>query len=133
MAGFKSESFKHVVYFSAGATGSGGSASDPAPISAKDCLAIPAGTVIDGVDVIVTTAVTGSSPQLNVGDDDDADGYVADANVTEGTPAHYVGAGAYVTGGIKKYYSATGKEVKFALGGTASAGAFMVVISGYRL
>lgn len=133
MAGFKGEKFVHVTYFSAGATGSGGSAADPAPISAKDLMAIPAGTVIEWVDVIVTTAVAGSSPQLRVGDDDAAEGFVADANVTEATPAVYAGAGTYIATGAKKYYSATGKEVKFSLGGTASSGVFMVAVQGYRL
>lgn len=131
--GFKKEELLQVMYFSAGATGSGGSAADPAPLAAKDILAIPAGSVISGVDVIVTTIVSGSSPQINVGDDDDADGFVADANVTEGTAAVYSGAGAYIATGAKKYYAATGKEVKLAIGGTASAGAFIVAVFGYRV
>ena len=130
---FKKELLLKVKYYSAGATGSGESALDPANIAASDVMAIDEGMVIEGVDVIVTTAVTGSSPQINVGDDDDADGYVADANVTEGTPAVYSGAGAYVSSGAKKYYSATGKEVKLAIGGTVAAGAFKVVVKGYRV
>lgn len=130
---FKNELVLHVKHYSYGATGSGGSASDPAAIASGDIMAIPAGFVAEAVDVIVTTAVTGSTPQINVGDDDDADGFVADANVTEGTPAVYSGAGAYVTGGAKKYYSATGKEVKLAIGGSVSAGAFKVVVKGYHV
>lgn len=130
---FKNESILKVKHYAAGASGSGESSSDPAGFSAGDIMPILADSVITGCEVIVTTAVTGSSPQINVGDDDDADGFVADANVTEGTPGVYNGAGAYIASSAKKYYSAAGKEVKLALGGTLSAGAFKVVVHGYRV
>lgn len=130
---FKKESILKVKHYAAGGTGSGESASDPAGFSDADIMAILEGTVISGCDVIVTTAVTGSSPQINVGDDDDQNGFVADADVTEGTPAVYIGAGAYIASGAKKYYSAAGKEVKLDVGGTLSAGAFKVVVHGYRV
>lgn len=130
---FRYENILKVKHYAAGATGSGNSSSDPAGFTAGDIMAILEGTVIEGVDVIIKTAVTGSSPQINVGDDDSANGFVADANVTEGTPAVYSGAGSYVSTGAKKYYSAAGKEVKLALGGTVSAGAFAVVVKGYRI
>lgn len=131
--GFKSEAFVHVKYYSAGATGSGASAADPAAAASGDIFAVPEGLVVEACDVIVTTAVTGSSPQINVGDDDDPNGYVADADVTEGTPGLYPGAGDLIATGAKMYYSAVGKEVKLAIGGTLSAGAFIVVVKGYRV
>lgn len=130
--GFKNEGILEIKWYSVGGSGAGSSSDDAASAVAGDVVAIPAGAVVTAVDVIVDTAVTGTSPQINVGDDDDADGFVADANVTEGTPGVYLGAGAYVASGAKKYYSAEGKEVKLALGGTLAAGKFAVVVHGYR-
>lgn len=126
--GFKKEPLLHVKYFAFGATGTGISASDPASPVDGDIFAIPAGAVITACDVIITSAVTGS---IDVGDDDDPDGFSATAGITEGTPGVYVGAGAYVGSGAKKYYSAAGKEVKLDAT-TISAGAFTVVVNGYH-
>ena len=126
--GFKKEPLLHVKYYSFGATGSGISAADPASPVDGDIFAIPAGAVISGCDVIITSAVTGD---IDIGDDDDPNGFVATAGVTEGTPGLYVGAGAYLASGAKKYYSATGKEVKLDAT-TISAGAFTVVLHGYH-
>ena len=123
--------FMHRKCYAAGGTGSGASAGDPASAADSDVMAIPARSVIDQVQVVVTTAVTGSSPQINVGDDDDPNGYVEDADVTEGSTGASIGSGAYPDAG-PKYYSATGKEVKFDAGGTISAGAFCIIVKGYR-
>ena len=130
---FRYEEILKIKHYAAGGTGSGNSSSDPAALVSGDIMPISSDSVIVGVDVIIKTIVTGSSPQINVGDDDDADGYAADANVTEGTLGVYTGAGDYVASGAKKYYAAAGKEVKLALGGTLSAGAFSVVVKGYRI
>ena len=130
---FKNTDILEVKHYAHGASGSGESALDPAGIASGDIMKIMEGSVIEGVDVIITVAVGGTSPQINVGDDDLANGYVADADVTEGTPGLYRGDGSYVTGGAKKYYSLATKEVKLAIGGTVTSGAFKVVVKGYRV
>ena len=127
---FANEEFLKLKYYAAGATGSGASASDAANPVDGDIMAILAGVVVENVDVIVTTSITGAT-QLDVGDDDDQNGFVAAATLTAGQPV--VGAGAYLATGAKKFYSAAGKEVKLDMTGTASAGAFIVKIKGYRV
>lgn len=127
---FSNENVLAIKHYAYGASGSGNSASDPASPVDGDIMPILAGTVINGVDVIVKTAVTGS---IDVGDDDDADGYAATAGITEGTPGIYVGAGAYSADrATKKYYASAGKEVKLDAT-TISAGSFAVVVYGYRI
>lgn len=127
---FKNEEFLKVKYYAYGATGSGASASDAAAVSDSDVMKLEAGMVVENVDVLVTTSITGAT-QLDVGDDDDQNGFVAAATLTAGAPV--VGAGAYLTGGAKKYYSAAGKEVKVDVTGTATAGAFVVKVKGYKV
>jgi len=126
---FKNEQFLVVKHYEYGASGSGNSSSDPASPVDGDIVAILADCVIEGCDVIIKSAVTGS---IDIGDDDDADGFAATAGITEGTPGVYVGAGAYLSGGAKKRYSAAGKEVKLDAT-TISAGSFAVVVKGYRI
>lgn len=127
---FKQDPVLKVKHYAFGASGSGNSSSDPASPVDGDIMPILAGTVISGVDVIVKTAVTGS---IDIGDDDDADGFAATAGITEGTSGIYVGAGAYSADrATKKYYSAEGKEVKLDAT-TISAGSFAVVVYGYRI
>jgi hypothetical protein len=127
---FKNEEFLKVKYYAYNATGSGASAADPASPVDGDIMAIEEGMVVEGVDVIVTTSITGAT-QLDVGDDDDQNGFVAAATLTAGQPV--VGAGAYLASGAKKYYSAAGKEVKLDMTGTVSAGAFIVKVKGYKV
>lgn len=127
---FKNEEFLKVKYYAYGASGSGASAADPASPVDGDIMAIESGMVVEGVDVIVTTSITGAT-QLDVGDDDDQNGFVAAATLTAGQPV--VGAGAYLASGAKKYYSADGKEVKLDMTGTVSAGAFIVKVKGYKV
>lgn len=126
---FKNQEFVAIKHYAAGASGSGNSSSDPAAPVDGDVVAILADCVIENVDVIIKTAVTGS---IDIGDDDDADGFAATAGITEGTPGVYVGAGAYLTGGAKKLYQAAGKEVKLDAT-TISAGSFAVKVKGYRI
>lgn len=147
--GFPGEKFTTVKYYAFGGTGSGDSASNPASVGDKDVLAIPAGTRIDKVYMIVDTAVTGTT-DVDIGDDDDADGFVdGSLSLTLGTPGMYGWnakvAGAYLrvqTAGAtdaadiyvvpnSKFYSAAGKEVKMDATGTITAGAFRVVVEGY--
>lgn len=119
----------HVVHYAHGGTG-GGSAVAPKPIVDGDIIALPAGFVVSGVDVIVTAAVTGTT-QIDVGDDDDQNGFVAAATLT--LNALSVGAGAYLASGAKKFYPAAGKELKLDVAGASSAGAFKVVLKGYKV
>jgi hypothetical protein len=126
---FKNEQFLVVKHYSYGASGSGNSSSDPANPVDGDIIAILADCVVEKADCIIKSAVTGS---IDVGDDDDANGFIKTASVTEATPGIYVGDGDYLAAGAKKYYSAAGKEVKLDAT-TISAGSFAVVIQGYRI
>lgn len=124
--------------------------------AAKSCAAdgdlwdIPANTLINRVYVIIDTAVTGSS-DLDIGDDDDPDGYVdGSVSLTLGTAGLYGWnakvAGAYLrvqTAGVSdaadiyvvpsaKYYSATGKEIKQDITTACTAGKYRVVVEGLR-
>lgn len=128
--GFRNDSILATKCYEVGASGSG-SYESPASAADGDIFKIPANAVLEAVHVTVVTAITGTTPQVNVGDDDDADGWVADASVTEATPAVYVGAGAYASS--NKHYSAAGKELKLDVTGTLSAGKFCVAAKGYRL
>lgn len=151
--GFKGEQFEKVFYFS-GASGKGAltglSAANAKPIADTDIMAIPAGTIISKVFMIIDTAVTGSTA-ITVGDDDSAAGFIPSASLTLGTPGMYAwdakAAGAYLrvqTAGATdaadiyvvpqaKYYSAAGKEIKLDNTTTNTGGALRVVVQGYRL
>ena len=126
---FKNEQFLVVKHYEFGKSGSGNDSADPASPVDSDIVAILPDCVIEGCDVIIKSAVTGS---IDIGDDDDADGFAATAGITEGTAGVYVGAGAYLASGAKKRYAAAGKEVKLDAT-TISAGSFAVVIKGYRI
>lgn len=145
VSGFQGDvAFKQVVFYK-GAAGfgskAGSSYGNAKAIVDGDILAIEPGMIITKVYVIVDTAITGTSA-LNVGDDDDNDGFVPTASVTLGTPGMYAwsseNAGAYLKVGTgnapnAKYYAAAGKEVKLDVTGTNTAGAFRVVIEGYKV
>lgn len=142
----------HVTGASAAGSGDGRSyASAKACATDTNVWAIPAGTVIKNVFMIVDVAITGST-NIDVGDDDDADGFIdSSLSVTLGTAGMYGHnaklAGAYLrveTAGAtdaadiyvvpnSKYYSASGKEVKMAVTGTWTAGKFRIVIEGLYL
>lgn len=140
------------VKFGGSSANAGNSYSD-----AKSCAAdgdlwdIPAGVIIDKVYVSIDALVTGSS-DLDIGDDDDPDGFVdGSLSVTLGTVGVYSlnakVAGAYLrvqTAGAtdaadiyvvpaSKYYSAAGKEVKMDITTACTAGKFRVIIEGYYL
>lgn len=151
--GFGKEHFTKVFYFS-GASGSGSadglSSGNAAAIADGDIMAIEAGTVIEKVYVIIDSALSGSTA-IDIGDDDDADGFVKNASLTLGTPGMYgwdaKNAGAYLriqTAGASdatdiyvvpqaKYYSAAGKEIKLDNTTTNTGGAFRVVVEGYKV
>lgn len=148
--GFKGEKFQHVVYLESGGKGneSGLNAANAKDIEDADLWAIPAGTLIEKVYVVIGTALTGTTV-LAVGDDDDADGFVVNSDITLGSAGLYgYGVGydsaaylkKYVVGAsdptklapAAKYYAASGKEVKLDNTTTNTAGVMKVVIEGYR-
>ena len=153
MAYFNPRKFQQVVYFGGTTVGLGdasGKDASNAKAIADDTVVwnIPAGCLIERVYVIIDTLLTGTT-DLDVGDDDDADGFVdGSLSVTVGTVGMYgwnaKTAGAYLrvqTAGATdaadiyvvpnaKYYSAAGKEVKLDVTTANTAGAFRIVIEG---
>lgn len=147
--GAAGERFQKVIYVASGGSASckGLSYACAKPFADGDLWAIPAGTMIDRVYVIIDTAITGTTA-LTIGDDDSATGFVLNASLTLGTPGLYSydakGAGAYLriqTAGVTdpadvyvvptaKYYSAAGKEVKLDITTANTAGRMRVVIEG---
>ena len=146
------QKFQQVVYLKYGgaATNNGFSPENPKPFADGDLWPIPAGVVIEKVYFLNDTAITGTTV-MEVGDDDDADGFCTDAVLAGGfaTPGMYgysaKDAGAYLrtqTAGVTdaadiyvvpnaKYYSATGKEVKLNITTANTAGKGRVVIEGF--
>jgi hypothetical protein len=152
-AGWAGEPFRKIVYFEHGGkgAGSGNDAGNAKAIVDADVMAIEAGTVIEKAFVVIDTAITGTT-NLDVGDDDDADGFVdGSLSVTLGTAGMYgwdvKNAGAYLrvqTAGATdaadiyvvpnaKFYSAAGKEVKLDVTTASTAGKFRVIVEGYKL
>lgn len=143
--------FQQIVYLEYGGKGAqtGVNAANALPFADEDLWAIPPGTLINKVYMIIDTAITGST-DLDVGDDDDADGFIdGSGSLTLNTPAAYSlnakVAGAYLrvqTAGAtdagdiyvvpnSKYYAAAGKEVKLDNTTTNTAGKARVVIEGW--
>lgn len=148
------EKFHKEIYVKfGGSSANSGSSYD----AAKSCAAdgdlwnIPAGVVIEKAYMVIDTAITGST-NMDIGDDDDADGFIdSSLSVTLGTAGLYgwnvKTAGAYLrveTAGVtdpadiyvvpaSKYYSATGKEIKMDLTTACTAGRFRVIVEGMYL
>jgi hypothetical protein len=142
---------KEIFLYGAAAVGSGSgeSYSSSLPFVSGDLMAIPAGMIITRCFLIIDVAITGTT-NLDVGDDDDADGFIdGSLSVTLGTPGMYgwncKTAGAYLrteTAGVTdpadvyvvpnaKYYAAVGKEVKLACSTANTAGKARVVVEGH--
>lgn len=105
-----------------------------------DLLKIPDGTVIERVLVRIKTAATGTV-NLTVGDDDDADGFIAAADATAAAGTVYGDTGAelgdYLYEATEKkdrvkLYASPGKEIKFVLSTSATTeGLYQVIVIGY--
>ena len=104
-----------------------------------DLWDIPAGTVIDDMYVIVDEALAGVT-LFELGDDDDANDFISSGtNPLSSTGLHYdelTSRGAYLKLAGQnfrkyKYYSASGKELKLNVTGTATTGKVRLVIRGY--
>lgn len=145
------QKFTKTIYLSSAgsANNTGTSYMAAKPFTDGNLWSIPQGAVIEHVYVIVDTAVTGTT-DLDVGDDDDADGFVdGSLSVTLGTTGMYgydaKNAGAYLrvqTAGATdagdiyvvpnaKYYKVSGKNLKLDVTGTNTAGKARVVVEGY--
>lgn len=146
----KEKNFQKVIYLEYGGKGaqSGDTPENALPFVDGNLWSIPAGTLIEKVYVIIDTLLTGTT-DLDVGDDDDADGYIdGSLSVTVGTAGMYgwnaKTAGAYLrvqTAGVTdaadiyvvpnaKYYSVGTKSVKLDVTGTNTAGKARVFIEG---
>lgn len=128
---FSQKDFVQVVYFAFGGTGLGVGPGQGLPISDEDLYAIPAKTCITNVEVVVTTSLTGTT-QLDIGDDDDQNGFVVAATLTAGADSNGLGAYMYSSGMLHKCYTASGKEVKLDNTTANTAGAGFVVIRGFH-
>lgn len=145
--------FLHTVYIE-GASGkgqaTGENAANAVGFADGDLWAIPANTLIEDVFWSVDTIITGTTV-LEVGDDDDADGFIKDAAAdfgSTGLKAHNAKvAGAYLfveTAGAtdaldvyrvpnSKFYASAGKEVKLNITTANTAGKARVFIKGVRI
>lgn len=105
-----------------------------------DLIKIPDGAIVDRVLVRIKTAATGSV-NLTVGDDDDADGFIAAADATAAAGTIYGDTGAelgdYLYDATEKkdrvkHYASHGKEIKFVLSTTATTeGVYQVIVTGF--
>lgn len=154
--GVQGEKFQKIFYFygpNGKGSASGLDAGNAKAIADTDVMSIPAGTVIENIYVVVDAAITGTTI-MNIGDDDNAAGFLNSSAITFATPGIYgysakakaVASSTYLatsTAGTSagelyvvpnaKYYSAAGKEVKLDTTTTNTAGQFRIVVEGYRL
>lgn len=132
---FINEEYLEVLYFKHAGLGSmSGQSQDNAAVIATNAaiFQVPAGVVVEDVDVIVQTAITGST-DIDLGDAGDADGLVdGSVDLTLGTPAAYDGAGVYIASGGAKYYAAA-TNLALLVTGASTTGQFQIVIKGYRV
>jgi len=93
--------------------------------STVEALTVPAGHYVLEVTLRISEAFDGSTPTLNVGDGADADGWVDEDDVTEGTPGVYRGTsentGSYSNTG-KLYTTADTIDVTVLSGGGMTQG-----------
>ena len=128
---FLKEKFIKCVYFGQG-SGSGASAADPKAIGDVEIMPIEAGTVIESVKLMVTTALAGTT-QLDVGDDDDPNGFIAAATLTDGAITN--SNGAYLQSAdykLNKFYEAA-KTMSLDNTTANTGGAFVVVVQGFKV
>lgn len=139
--------FEKVIYISSAINSTNSAANSGVDYSnAKgfwdgDIWSIPEKTVIEDMYVIVDTVVVGVT-LFELGDDDDANDFIASATSPLGTAGvmydTMTSRGNYLKLGSEnfrkyKYYSASGKELKLNVTGEASAGRIRVVVKGYHL
>lgn len=126
MAGFKNQEFIIVRYVEHDGEGEGHSANDPLPLADGNLNApITADMVVTDASFEVSVALAGTTA-LNVGTAADADGYVANADITLGTPGVYSTASP----ALVSTRQAAG-QLQLDVTGTSTAGSGIVVIRGY--
>ena len=121
---FKKDEVLRVVYLEHGASGTGASEDDALPIESASLGPLDEGEVVTAANWHVETSITGST-QVDVGNDDDADGYIAAPALTAGNVA---GAGAELL--VPKAAAGT---VELTVAGASTAGKAQIVLVGYRL
>lgn len=142
------KAFEKVIYISSAinatksAVNTGANYADAKGFWDGDLWAIPAGTVIENIFVIVDEALAGTT-LFELGDDDDANDFIASSSAPLASlgmlywdtlfKGNYLKGAAPVVAGvpIAKYYSAAGKELKLNVTTAASAGKARVVVRGY--
>lgn len=132
--GFKNTEVMYLCYVDhdGNSNNSGKSAQDAKPIADGQTLfSLPAGFVATEAGFVVTEAITGTTA-IDIGDATDADGLVANGDITYETIGAYVGAGAYVASDAHKYYAAE-TDVLFASTGVSTDGKGVVFVKGYQL
>lgn len=121
---FSNEETLRVIYLEHGATGSGASENDAAPILTASFGPLDAKEVVQAANWHVETTITGSTA-VDVGDDVDPNGFIAAPALTAGDVA---GAGALLN--VKNAVAGT---VELAVTGTSTAGKAQIALIGYRL
>ena len=89
---------------------------------------VPAGTLVTGVWIVITTALTGGTPAWNIGDGDDTDGWIATADITEATAGTYKGiaAGTAAYSNTGRYYASADTIDVIVTTGLTAGSAFIV-------
>lgn len=134
MSAFINEHALKTIYCAHGGAGSGNSPDDPLPLADGALMEVEDGDVITGVDVIVTTAITGVTV-LDVGDGVDPNGYMAASTLTAGA---FPGAGVYVEAAgtpfsrAARVYTAA-DTIDLDITTASTAGACAIVVKGYRV
>ena len=101
-----------------------------------NALEIPAGSFVPpyGVSIIIAEVLAGGTESLDVGDEDDPDGWIDSVDITETSTGTYSGtetntANDAVNG---KYYAAAGK-IQVAVSASLTGGTAYVVAQYYNL
>jgi len=87
---------------------------------------LPASTLVMKSCIVVSTAFTDDSPTLDLGDEDDTDEFVANADVTAATAGAYWGAATDAFEGA--WYPAAKRITMTVGGGTLTAGSAFGVL-----
>ena len=101
-----------------------------------NAIEIPAGSFIPpyGVSIVIVEAFAGGTPSLDVGDEDDPDGWIDSVDITEGTPATYSGTETNTVNDAVngKYYAVAGK-IQVVLSSGLTGGTAYVTACYYNL
>lgn len=99
----------------------------------KVCLDIASKTFVAEVIAIVTTVLAGGTPSIDVGDADDADGWVDTLDITETTAGSYRGSATNSPFSITGKYYPTGGQIKAVVATGLTSGSAVVCARVLRL